>query len=350
MKGMWFWILGLVAAIATGGAGGCSPIPMQRFEYSRFLMGVRASVVLYSRDERVAFENAAAAFDEIGRLEDILTDYRANSEASRLTAGAPGQWQDVSSELWDILDRSADLALASDGLFDPTLGPQVALWRRARKSLELPTAKELTEASERSGMSLVQLDHGPRGGGGGGRVKLGKEGMKLDFGGIGKGYAAQRAVDLLVARGTPMAMVAIAGDVAAAEPPPGERGWKVAVDARQPGSSPRLIRLRHRAVSTSGDTEQFVEIGGVRYAHIVDPRTGLGATERRSATVIAGAGWLADALGKPGVLGDRALVASLARRYHAAFLVTGEDGTGVVEDPFQIVEMVIVEPGECAGR
>lgn len=323
---------------------------MQRFEYSRVLMGVRASVVLYSRDQSVAFDNAAAAFEEIGRLEDILTDYSADSEASRLTASPPGQWQSVSPELWEILDRSADLWRASQGLFDPTVGPQVALWRRSRKSQSLPSASELADASERSGMTLIEFEPGPRDRHGGGRVRLGKAGMKLDFGGIGKGYAAQRAVELLALRGTPLAMVAIAGDVAAGEPPPGERGWKVAVDAEQPGTPPRLIRLRHRAVSTSGDAAQFVVLNGVRYAHIVDPRTGLGATVQRSATVIAGAGWLADALGKPGVLGDRALVASLARRYHAAFIVTGADGTSVVEDPYGIVETIGEEGGVGGGR
>lgn len=330
MRGMWFWILWLVAAVSTGGAGGCSPIPMQRFEYSRMLMGVRATVTLYSRHEHVAFDNAAAALDEIGRLEDILSDYQRNSEAAMLTAGPPGQWRDVSQELWDVLDRSADLWHASGGLFDPTLGPQVALWRRARALRALPEAAEVEDARSRSGMQSLELRPG--------QVKLTKPGMKLDFGGIGKGYAAQRALDLLVARGSPMAMVAIAGDVAVGEPPPGERGWIVAVDSGQPRSTPRLIRVRHRAVSTSGDTEQFVDIAGNRYAHIVDPRTGLGATIRRSATVIAGAGWLADALGKPGVLGGRELVEALARRYHAAFIVTESDGTTSIEDPYRIIE------------
>lgn len=327
------------------GFAGCSPEPMRRFEYSRVLMGVRTSVTLYSKDERVAYDNAAAAFDEIARIEDILTDYRANSEASKLTKATPGEWHAVSDDLWEVLDHSRWLFEASGGLFDPTVGPQVALWRRARKSGTLPSVEELDAAKAASGFGLVTLERG--------EVKLARPGMKLDFGGIGKGYAAQKAVELLNRRGTPIAMVALAGDVVAGEPPPGARGWIVAVDPEQPGAAVRRVLLRNRAISTSGDAEQFVEIGGVRYAHIVDPRTGLGATVRRSATVIAGAGWLADALGKPGVLsgvggvgevGDRGLIEDLAKRYHAAFLVTEAGGAGFVVDPFKLIEPAEAEP------
>lgn len=309
---------------------------MRRFEYSRVLMGVRTSVTLYSKDERVAYDNAAAAFDEIARIEDVLTDYRANSEASKLVKAAPGEWHEVSGDLWEILDHSRWLYEASGGLFDPTVGPQVALWRKARKSGMLPSAEELDAARAASGFGLVTLERG--------KIKLARAGMKLDFGGIGKGYAAQKAVELLNRRGTPISMVALAGDVVAGEPPPGARGWIVSVDSEQPGAMARRVLLRNRAISTSGDAEQFVEIGGVRYAHIVDPRTGLGATVRRSATVIAGVGWLADALGKPGVLGDRGLIEDLAKRYHAAFLVTEAGGSGYVVDPFGLIEPAEGEP------
>jgi thiamine biosynthesis lipoprotein len=113
--------------------------------------------------------------------------------------------------------------------------------------------------------------------------------MQLDLGGIAKGYSADKALEVLARRGTPSALVAASGDIAIGDPPPGKRGWRVGVgafDSNRLDLASNLL-LRNAAVSTSGDTEQFAEIGGKRYSHIVDPRTGLGLTERLQVTIIA---------------------------------------------------------------
>jgi thiamine biosynthesis lipoprotein len=133
--------------------------------------------------------------------------------------------------------------------------------------------------------------------------------MRLDLGGIGKGYAAQQAVDLLKSRGVSSCMVALAGDVVAGNAPPeSDRGWRVEFAERSSATRPRVegrnessttsrsLLLADAAVSTSGDTEQFIDIAGTRYSHIIDPRTGIGLTAQRSVTVIAPRGELADAL------------------------------------------------------
>ena len=112
--------------------------------------------------------------------------------------------------------------------------------------------------------------------------------MQLDLGGIAKGYAADQALAVLRSHGLPRALVAASGDIAVGDPPPGKRNWRVAVgklDATN-GEPARILYLNNAAVSTSGDAEQFVEIGGRRYSHIVDPRTGVGLTERLQVTVI----------------------------------------------------------------
>jgi thiamine biosynthesis lipoprotein len=123
--------------------------------------------------------------------------------------------------------------------------------------------------------------------------------MQLDLGGIGKGYAADEALKLLREKfGLTRALVAAAGDVTCGDPPPDRDAWVVDIAPIAKGQTPRTLRLANAAVSTSGDLEQFVEIDGVRYSHIVDPRTGLGVTGRRSVTVIAPTGVQADSLTK----------------------------------------------------
>jgi thiamine biosynthesis lipoprotein len=130
-------------------------------------------------------------------------------------------------------------------------------------------------------------------------VELRRPGMKLDVGGIAKGYASEEAIKVLKREGIASALVAGSGDIVVSGPPPGRPGWTIAVAPLKPesegGSSPTIL-LKDAAVSTSGDAEQFVEIDGVRYSHVVDPKTGLGLTERRSVTVIAREGITADGL------------------------------------------------------
>jgi thiamine biosynthesis lipoprotein len=122
--------------------------------------------------------------------------------------------------------------------------------------------------------------------------------MKLDLGGIAKGYASSAAIRVLEREGIDRALVAGAGDIAVSGPPPGAEGWKIGVaPVESPDSPPkRYFFLRHAAVSTSGDAERYVEIDGRRYSHIVDPKTGLGVVDRCSVTVIAPDGGTADGL------------------------------------------------------
>jgi thiamine biosynthesis lipoprotein len=155
--------------------------------------------------------------------------------------------------------------------------------------------------------------------------------MQLDLGGIAKGYAADEALRLLKGRGMPRALVAASGDIAIGDPPPGQRGWKIAIsgmDADAVSATPTLL-LKNCGVSTSGDTEQFIEIDHVRYSHIVDPRTGLGLTNRIQATIIAPHTTASDSLATTVcVLGPKrglALVNSLPRV--AALVLTEENGT-----------------------
>ncbi|MCX6928058.1 MAG: FAD:protein FMN transferase, partial [Verrucomicrobia bacterium] len=154
--------------------------------------------------------------------------------------------------------------------------------------------------------------------------------MRLDLGSIGKGYAADQALQILKGRGIDRALVAASGDIAIGNPPPGQRGWKVGIAAYSGATNnvPRALLLHNAGISTSGDTEQFIEINGIRYSHIVDPATGLGLTRRIQATVLGPDATTTDSLDTTvsllGVQRGLALINSWA--HTSALIVTKEDG------------------------
>jgi len=188
----------------------------------------------------------------------------------------------VSCELFDVLQESQRIARLTEGAFDVTIGPVVRLWRRARRAGILPVPEQLARAREGVGWRKLKLDPRTR------TVTITVPNMQLDLGGIAKGYAADQALGVLQQYGLSHALVAASGDIAVGDAPPGQRGWRVEIGVvdHAVGQLPRILLLKHAAVSTSGDAEQFVEIGGQRYSHIVNPRTGIGLTERLQATVI----------------------------------------------------------------
>jgi FAD:protein FMN transferase len=291
-----------------------TPRPLERHEYSRAAMGTEARVVLYAVDEPSARAGASIAFARIAALDRVMTDWAADSELSLLNGDAGGPARPVSPDLFDVLSRARDIAEASDGAFDPTVGPLVALWREARRNLALPDAAAL--ASARALVGWKRLELVPAGPAGFHTARLATRGMRLDLGGIGKGFAAQEAVSALAMAGYPHALVAIAGDVAAGEPPPDRPGWEVSI-GRDGGKSVLVTG----AISTSGDAEQFVEVGGVRYSHIVDPRTGLGLTGSAWVTVKASDGATADALATAVSVLGKEKGRALVRRFPGAELV-----------------------------
>jgi thiamine biosynthesis lipoprotein len=266
----------------------------QRFEFNEPHMGTRCRIVLYAEDETVAAKGASAAFDRIRFLDDTMTDYRDASELMRLCQKAGGPPTPVSPELFFVLKKSLDVSERSDGAFDVTVGPIVRLWRRARRQKEMPEPKKLAEALELVGWQKMHLNEEKR------TVELTKKGMLLDLGGIAKGYAADEALAVLRRHGVQNALAALGGDIAVMGAPPGTDGWTIGIAPLESPDKPpsRQLILRDAAISTSGDAEQFVEINGTRYSHIVDPKTGLGLTGHRSVTVVARKGIDADSLTK----------------------------------------------------
>jgi len=259
-----------------------------RREFTAVHMGVPVRMVLHSSSDLVASKAARAAFARIAELDDKMSDYRPQSEV-RMLSQRPGDWQTVSPDLFAVLARAEEVSRNSGGVFDVTLGPLVQLWRETRQTRRLPDPDVLSRARSRSGAPMFEVDieHSA--------VRLWVPNMRLDLGGIAKGYILQEALKTLRTHGIRSALVEAGGDVVVGDPPPGQAGWSVFVAGGDTATLRRAKALSNVAVATSGGSEQFVEIGGVRYSHIIDPRTGLGATGRHIVTVIAEDAALADA-------------------------------------------------------
>jgi len=255
-------------------------------------MGTTARIVAYATSSEAATAALRKAFERIRELDSVLSDYQAESELSRLSRQSGGPPVKVGDDLFRVLSASQWVALQSDGAFDVTAGPIIRLWRRARRQRVLPDEDRLKAAIGLTGFHLLTLEAKQQ------TAQLAKPGMLLDLGGIAKGYAASEALKSMKQSGIDRALVAMGGDIAVSNAPPGKTGWTIEIAALDLPSAPKpsALLLRNAAVSTSGDAEQYVEIGGVRYSHIVNPKTGKALTGRRSVTVVAATGTDSDAL------------------------------------------------------
>jgi thiamine biosynthesis lipoprotein len=310
------------------GAGDSKRVSLQRFEFHEPHMGTDTRIVLYAQDDAAAGAAVRAAFDRVEALNRTLSDYQPTSELMQVSARAGQGAIAVSDDLFRVLAAAQDLAARSDGAFDVTCGPLTRLWRRARHVSELPAAARVEEARALTGFRALQLDARAR------TVTLAKTDMSLDVGGIAKGYAAEEALHMLALRGFPRALVALGGDIAVGEPPPDREGWLIDVatlDAAGVTAVPAVgpILLRDAAISTAGDAEQRLTADGLRYSHILDPRTGWPMTVRSSTTVIARHGLDADGLDTTAaILGPERGLSLVEATPGAAVFMVRIDGDG----------------------
>jgi len=296
----------------------------QKYLFEQPKMGSPFTITIYGNDSMAA---SAAAFRKADTLNAVFSDYIDSSELNRLSAtSGQGRYVVVSAPLFTILQRSLEAARLSKGSFDVTIGPVVKVWRQARKRKVFPNADTLKAALQKTGYRYIHLDSIHQ------SVWLEKPGMQLDLGGLGKGFVAQAALNLLEEYGFHAAMVNAGGKIVIGQAPPGKQGWMIGINA--PGEKeqilPGLLLLQHIAIATSGDIYQYVELNGKRYSHIVDPATGIGLTRSRNVTVIAADGtdadWLATACS---VLSFRASL-KLIRHFPGAALFVSEIRNGKI--------------------
>ncbi len=321
-----FCLAGLLSLFGTVGCATRKSPPPARYEFTAVHMAIPFRIVLYAPDGITATNAADAAWKRIAALKSILSDYDPDSELSRLGSSSPHPTPvPVSPELTRVIQVSQKVSRASDGAFDLSVGPLTQLWRRSRRQRQLPEPDKLAAARAAVGwQSIVQTSAG---------VRLAKTGMRLDAGGIAKGYALDEATRILRARGIRSSMVAGAGDIVVTEPPPGESGCKIEVgrlDAPD-APAPRQVSLRNASLCTSGDLFQFVEINGTRYSHIVDPRTGLGLTDHSLVTVIGPDGITTDALSTALSVAGPDRASAIARQFKAEFLLLRRPHPHVVQ-------------------
>jgi thiamine biosynthesis lipoprotein len=301
--------------------------PLQRFQATEVHMGTSVTIVVYADGENTANCALRSAFDRIAEVDAVMSDYRDDSELSRLSRLSPTpQPVGVSDSLWQVLQRAQDFSRASDGAFDVTVGPLSRLWRRARRQKQMPSEQRLAEAKRSVGYKLLRLHEKEQ------TVELLRAGMRLDLGGIAKGYATDRALAALRQKGVGRALVNAGGDLSIGDPPPDKTGWVVAVAPLGPDRpESRKLSLARCGIATSGDAWQFVELEGRRYSHILDPRTGLGLTDHSGVVVVAADGMTADALASTvSVLGPQAGLKLINATPGAEALVVRQvDGTFV---------------------
>jgi len=268
-------------------------------------MGTPFRIVVCVDDSAAGMRAVDAAFDRIARLGSVLSDYDPDSEVSRLAAvQAPGTPTPVSDELAQALDLSAGWNARTGGTFDAALGSLTRLWRRAFRRGRIPDPDRVERARTSAGWRHVKWEPDRR------HITFDVSGVRLDFGGIGKGLAADAALAELSDRGFPIAVIDAGGDVVAGAPPPGAPGWIVSLPGETGNGS---VWLSHSAIATSGDRYHQLEVDGVRYSHILDPRTGVGLRNQRTVTVAAADGASADVLATVASVDGPDAVVSFAR-------------------------------------
>ena len=290
---------------------------------SRIAMACRWEIMLPADDEG-ALPAAQAALELVGDLERQMSVFREDSEISAINRRAAREPVAVESELFGLLELAARLARETDGAFDISAGALARLWRSCRSESRVPREDEVERARTAAGMDSVRLDHDAR------TVAFARDGLLLDLGASGKGYALDCVCASLRSAGVTRALVhAGHSSIAAVGNPPWDSAWTVGIAGAAGGEHVTPARMRDRCMATSGATEQFYEADGKRYGHIIDPRTGWTAEGALSATVIASAAAEADALSTAFyITGTEATQAYCAAHPNVGALLVLEDEAG----------------------
>ena len=277
------WFLFLIPVFACG----------QRQEFFHPQMGTLFQVILYAKDTMQGNRIAKQLFDRIDTLNAIFSDYVETSEINRLSASAgTGQKVKVSPEMWRLIALSQKVARKSNGSFDLSIGPLSKLWRRAFRQSQFPAKAEIEAAKAKVNYRFIQRFPLSK------KISLTEAGMRLDAGGIAKGFAVDECFKILRKAGISSALVAAGGDIRVGSAPPDKAAWIIASKglSKNDETVEGELSFVHEAVSTSGDTYRFLDWEGQRYSHIIDPRTGIGIQHRQFSRLTGPKATLTDAL------------------------------------------------------
>lgn len=267
------------------------------YEYKFPAMGTLVYLKAYHDDREKVSEAFTRVEQRVREIEKTLTDYDSRSETSQLTEEAVKNPTEVSQDLWAVLQASDRWYRISEGTFDSSLGTLTKLWRKYRRARRIPEKEQIAASLAHTGWDQVVLDEEET------QVTFKINDLRLDFGGIGKGYAVDEAFELLSKEGIECCMVNISGNIRVGSKPPGREGWRIEVAGLVRGGKPlqRMI-LNSAAMATSGDLWQFIEIEGQRHSHILDPKTGYGVLGPVAATAVGKTAMEVDAMATVGCI------------------------------------------------
>jgi len=305
----------------------------RRYEATREMMGTFVTVTVWAQSQQQANVAFGAAFVRLQEVDGTMSDYKPDSELSKINAEAADHPVAISDGMLAVLKASLMYSELTDGAFDITMRPLKKLWKSAERTGVPPDDDAIKAALASVGYRNVELDEQNK------TVRLLKDGMELDLGAIAKGYSADLAVEEMKRLNIPAGLVNVGGNIVVHGLPPGAKTWKIGImdPAKRDERLPEVVHLTSGGVATSGDYERFFEIGGKRFSHVFDPRTGRPVEHINSVTVVAPDGITSDALSTAlSVAGSDAglALASKLTGVGAMFIVDGaEGGPAVVTSP-----------------
>lgn len=300
----------------------------RKFSYSEMKMGSPFNLIIVSTDSIKAKHLAQKSFQLVDSLSHIFSNYDSSSELSKINTSAGLLPYKMSATMLDLVQKSQYAYIQSKGAYDISIGPLSSLWRNARKAKLFPEASTVLATKKLVGLGQVKINKRL------GTIFLPVSGMQLDFGGIAKGYIAQRVIDYLKTSGIQQALADAGGDIVMSGAPLNQKGWLVGVNVPETTDDllNKKLQLSNCSVATSGDVYQYIEKNGVKYSHIINPITGYGVTNLRNVTIIAKTGATADWLATACSILPIKEAKKLAISHQAALLITTlENGKLVFE-------------------
>ncbi|HPQ98053.1 MAG: FAD:protein FMN transferase [Lewinellaceae bacterium] len=320
----------LFLIVLSGLASGLSAQAI--FNRTLKLMGSRFDITVVAMDSIKADQYIDLAVQEISRIEKLISSWDPASETSRINRNAGIEPVRVDKELFDLIKRSLAISRLTDGAFDITYASMDKIWKFDGSMTEMPTVEAIRNSVSRVGFGKIVLDESNF------TVFLPEAGMKIGFGAIGKGYAADKAKKMLMDYGVQAGIINASGDMNTWGKQPDDEDWKVAItNPMDKGKAFGLVPVRQGAVVTSGDYEKYVEFNGIRYTHIIDPKTGYPAHGVISSTVFAPSAELADALATSlFVMGVDVGIARINQLPNVECILIDEDGNIHTSDNINI--------------
>lgn len=311
--------------LLSAAPGDTSSVALREIHY---VMGTLLDITLYHETEEEGKRLLRGCFQEVRRLEEVFSTHDDGSDLSRLNRHAGLGPLEIDRELWSALEICLRLGRETEGALDITVGPLIELWRTAEEDGTRPSPASVAEALGRTGISKVDLRPD-------GRVQLRQAGMRLDLGGIGKGYAVDRLKGLLLEAGVRRAFINFGrSSLAAIGSPPDRQAWPVLLHGDD-GHPAGVVHLRDRLLSASGSFGHSYEIGETRYGHLIDPRDGFPVRQPSLGVAVARTAAEAEALTKALVIfGPEQGFTLLSRFSKAEGLLTLSNGSRVTTSGF----------------